>query len=124
MPIIELRCAEVVLELETLPTPTAKTIIAGLPYTSFAQPWGEEIYFNIPVSVDLEDDAKDIVEAGEIAFWTVGNCVAIGFGPTPISTGNEIRLADRTNIWARTTDDVRRLKSIQAGEPISMKLKE
>jgi uncharacterized protein len=68
--------------------------------------------------VELEPDARDVVQAGELAFWIEGSCIAIGFGPTPISRGDEIRLAARTNIWADTEDDVRQLKIIQAGAPI------
>ncbi len=59
-----------------------------------------------------------MVELGELAFWVEGACIAIGFGPTPISKGDEIRLAAKTNIWAITSDDLTILKSIQSGQSI------
>lgn len=99
-------------------TPTTKAILDALPIRSSAQLWGEEVYFSVPVSSSLENDAKSVVEAGEIAFWVEGNCIAIGFGPTPISQGDEIRLAAETNIWADAVDDVRALIDCQSGEAI------
>lgn len=102
-------------------TPTADAIYAALPFASKAQTWGDEVYFSIPVSNQLlEDDAKSVVELGELAFWVEGNCIAIGFGPTPISHGNEIRLAARTNIWAHTDYDLTSLKNVRSGDPIQV----
>jgi len=101
-------------------TVTGKVILDALPIHSHAQTWGEEVYFSVPVETDLEGDAKDVVNAGEIAFWVEGSCIAIGFGPTPISQGNEIRLAAKTNIWADAEDDVRQLISVQSQDPISI----
>ncbi len=102
---------------------TANAIHAALPFESKAQTWGEEVYFSTPVTNQiLEDDAKDVVELGELAFWVEGNCIAIGFGPTPISQGNEIRLAARTNIWGHTDYDLTMLKNVRSGDQIQVKL--
>lgn len=101
-------------------TPTAQAIADALPVSSRAQTWGDEVYFSVPVGVDLEPDAKDVIEAGELAFWVEGSCIAIGYGKTPVSQGDEIRLAARTNIWADAIDDVRILAGVQAGDEITV----
>ncbi|NNF97330.1 MAG: hypothetical protein HKM94_10420 [Halobacteria archaeon] len=115
---IQIHVADITLTVTLRDTPTAQAILAVLPIESRAQTWGEEVYFGIPVSAELEPDARDVVTAGELAFWVEGSCIAIGFGSTPISQGNEIRLAARTNIWADTSDDVRQLAAVQVGEVV------
>ena len=52
--------------------------------------------------------------------WVEGNCVAIGFGPTPISHDKEIRLAAKTNIFADALDDVTLLKPVVTGASVSI----
>jgi hypothetical protein len=99
-------------------TPTAKAILDALPIRSSVQTWGKEVYFSVPVQTTLEEDAKDVINPGEIAFWVEGSCIAIGFGPTPISHGDEIRLAAATNIWADTNDDVRQLVNIKSQDTV------
>lgn len=117
---IQIRIADITLTATLRDTPTAKAILAALPFESRAQTWGEEVYFRTPVDVDLEADARDVVQAGELAFWVEGSSIAIGFGHTPISQGDEIRLAAPTNIWADSADDVRQLKAIKTGDPIHL----
>ncbi|RDH84425.1 MAG: hypothetical protein DIZ80_02810 [endosymbiont of Galathealinum brachiosum] len=107
---------KVKIEAELLDTPTARNIKDALPFGSKAQTWGEEVYFETPVMAELEDDAKDVVQAGELAFWTEGDCIAIGFGKTPASQGDEIRLATKTNIWAHAVTDVTLLKPCKSGD--------
>ena len=117
---LHMTIGSVTLEAELFDTPTAAALWNALPFTSKAQTWGEEVYFSTPVSVTREPDARDVVQAGELAFWVEGDSIAIGFGRTPISRGNEIRLAAKTNIWGRILGDVKQLKRVKTGEAITV----
>jgi len=112
------------LEAELLDTPTAKAIAAALPLKSSALTWGEEVYFEIPVEVKREKDARAVVTPGEIAYWPDGPAIAIGFGRTPISQGSETRLASPCNVFAKAAGDVKSLKQIKAGTPVKVSLAE
>lgn len=102
-------------------TDTADAVYSSLPFESNAQTWGDEVYFSTPISNQvLENNAQDVVQLGELAFWVEGDCIAIGFGPTPISHDKEIRLAARTNIWADTDYDLTALKNVHPGDIIKL----
>ncbi len=120
MRLVKITVGGVALTAELFDTPTAEAIWRALPIASTANTWGDEVYFATPVDVALEADAKDVVEAGELAFWVEGRSIAIGYGPTPISHGDEIRLAARTNIWGRARDDVTQLRAAQGGDRVTV----
>jgi uncharacterized protein len=115
---IRITCGDVALTADLLDTPTAQAVEAALPFESSARTWGDEVYFDTPISIDAEPGAREVVEAGEIAFWPAGDAIAIGFGRTPVSRGDEIRLASPVNVFARTTDDVTRLRAVRAGSRV------
>src|SRR5437868_5276058 len=110
------------LDAELLDTPTARAVAAALPITSTAMTWGEEVYFEVPVKVAREKDARAVVVPGEIAYWPDGHCIALGFGRTPISQGDETRLASACNIFAKALGDVKALAGVRAGAGIKVTL--
>ena len=113
-----LKCKEIKLVLELRETLTADIIYRALPLKSKVQKWGDEIYFETGLSIELESDAKSIVNIGEIAFWNSGSAIAIGYGKTPISKGNEIRLISPCNIWADSKFEKSCIENIKENETI------
>ena len=101
-------------------TPTADMIYEALPFTSTVKKWGEEIYFETPVDVELEDNARAVIEFGEIAFWNGGSAIAIGYGKTPVSVGQEIRLIGPCNVWADGSFKKSDFDNIKSGDEISL----
>jgi len=85
-------------------TRAAQAIWGALPIKGHVNLWGEEIYFSIPVSLDLAA-GKELVSIGDLGYWPEGNAFCIFFGATPISQGNEIRPASPVTVFGRVSGD-------------------
>lgn len=109
---------ELIAELRN--TPTTKKLLAELPCQSVANTWGDEVYFELPFYSQLEGDAQQVVEPGTVCFWTQGRALALPFGPTPISTAGECRLASPCNILGKIVGDPAPLKSVHDGDVIRL----
>ena len=110
------------IELSLLDTKTAIIISKSKEFSSTISTWGNEIYFKTPIKgIKLEQNSRDTMDFGEIAYWVEGNSIAIGFGKTPASKNEEIRLVSKVNIWAKfntLNNDINFFKSIQDGTNI------
>ena len=103
-------------------TPTSRALAAALPVTARAQTWGEEVYFELPVKATLESAAKQVVPPGTVCFWTEGNSLALPWGRTPASEGDESRLVTRCNVLGKIDGDARQLASVRSGDTITVEL--
>jgi uncharacterized protein len=115
---IKIMSGKIGVEAEFLDNPTAKAIMGILPITAHAQRWGDEIYFEIAVHVELDSSAKETVEAGDLGFWPQGDCFCIFFGPTPMSKEDEIRPASAVNVFGKAKGELAVLKRIKDGDTI------
>ena len=100
-------------------TDTAKAIATSLPIQASANPWGDEIYFGIPVSAELEQ-GQEIVEMGDLGYWPPGRAFCIFFGRTPASRGDEIRPASAVTVIGKVVGDATAFKQVSSGTTITI----
>ena len=117
--------AKIMIEVENLAvsadlkdTSTAQKILEILPVEGSANVWGDEIYFDIPLHADLEPDACEEVEVGDLGYWPAGPAVCIFFGPTPVSRGDEPRAYSPVNVFGKVIGDAQQFKSVSSGAKI------
>jgi hypothetical protein len=86
---------------ELFDTPTGRAIYESLPLQRNVNRWGEEIYFEVPVHCDLEENARAEVQEGDLAYWPNMPAFCIFFGPTPVSTSGTPVAASPVNVFGR-----------------------
>jgi len=96
---------------------TVKAIVEALPIKSTANRWGDEIYFNTSIVVTKEENSKDVVELGDVAYWIPGKAICLFFGKTPISD-DKIRPANAVNVIGKIVTNMEDLKSVPDGEEV------
>ncbi|MEM0027414.1 MAG: cyclophilin-like fold protein [Ignisphaera sp.] len=99
---------------------TFKKVVEALPIESTAYRWGDEIYFSTNISM-LEENAKEVVEKGTIAYWPPGQALCIFWGPTPVSRSeDEIRPASPVNIIGKVLGDPTKFSKVRNGSRIKI----
>ena len=117
---ITIQFDELTIQAQLNESPTAAEIWKQLPFESRVNTWGEEIYFEIPVDVPQEPDAREVVAVGELGYWPVGRAFCIFFGPTPVSTDEKPRAYSPVNIIGEILSDESGLKEIKDGERVKV----
>jgi len=98
-------------------TTMADLIWKALPIEAECQTWGDEIYFEIGIQAD-EDEGQEVVEMGDIGYWPPGRAFCVFFGPTPVSSSDEIRPASPVNVFGFIEGDATVLKQVRSGERV------
>ena len=113
---IKITAGSILVEAGLNDSSTARAVAAALPIEGKARRWGEEIYFAIPVKAELEEGAREVVQAGELGYWPTGSAFCMFFGPTPASRADEIRAASAVNIIGTMGGDFSGLTGVKDGE--------
>lgn len=95
---IKITVGKVSIEGEFSDTPCGKALSALLPLKNPFNVWGDEFYFSVPLDHPLDDTATRQVSIGDIGYWPPGPALAIFFGPTPMSTGDNPVPASEVNL--------------------------
>ncbi len=114
---IIIRTGNIHLQAELNDTETARALREILPLAGKANRWGKEIYFPIPLYLEIEG-GKEVVEMGDLGYWPDGNCLCIFFGPTPASRKNEIRAASPVTIIGRVAGNPKLLDQVASGATV------
>ena len=109
------------LKAELLDTPTADLIWRTLPLHTTALFWGRLVRLDVPLEIYREPDARSVLEPGEVAFLSDRDDIVMGYGRTPISKGEEVRLWGDANVFARIVDDIELLREVRDGSAVSIK---
>ncbi len=120
MPRIKISTRQVTAFAELNDTLTARAIWDALPLEARANRWGDEIYFEIPVELEQEAGAREVVQVGDLGSWPPGKAFCIFFGRTPASQGAEIRAASAVNIIGRVEGDAALFKQVRSGTAIKL----
>ena len=97
---------------------SADKIWEALPLSGSVNVWGDEIYFEIPVSLKEVSDAQQEVEVGTLAYWPPGSALCVFFGKTPVSTNDKPKAYSPVNVLGLVDGDSRVFKIVEAGDQI------
>ncbi len=113
----------ITIELDDAFSPkTCKDILDSLPFSVNAHLWGEEIYTDESPITQPEENAKDLVNLNDVAYWPSGKAICLFFGPTPIGKKGEIKPYSPVNVVGKITDPEKSiLENFNDGTKISFR---
>jgi len=117
---IKIIVQDIILDGELADTKCAKAIVDVLPIETRPSEWGDEFYFGIPVKMQSDETATTAVKIGDIGFWPPGNALAIFFGRTPISTGQDPVPASEVNRVGKIIGDATLLRRTKGAAKIKI----
>jgi len=91
-----------------------------MPLIGNANFYGDEIYFPVSFTAELEENAQEEVAIGTIAYWPPSKAFCMFFGPTPASISDKPRGYSAVNICGRILGDLSDWKKITPGEKIKV----
>jgi len=89
-----------------------RIVTAALPLTARMSRWGDEYYGGVGIEIAEDGTGRELMEAGEIAYWPPGKALCIFFGKTPASTDERPRAASAVLPVGRVTAGLDSLKGM------------
>lgn len=117
---IRISAGAVSAEADLSDTATAQALWDVLPLEGRANVWGDEIYFDVPLSASPSSDARADMAVGELGYWPPGSAFCVFFGPTPMSTGDEPRAASPVNPLGMIDGDVAAFREVRDGDKVTL----
>lgn len=117
--LITIKAGPITVQAELNNTRTAQALLDILPVEATANTWGDEVYFRVPLNVEIEN-GREVVEMGDVAYWPDGPSLCLFFGRTPASRGDEIRAASPVTVVGRIVGDPKVLKSVRSGAEVTV----
>jgi hypothetical protein len=106
---------------ELVDEPELEKLLRGSPFETEAERWGDEVYFKLPVKLELNGE-RTVMEVGEVAYWPNGNCLCIFFGPTPMSKDERPVAYSKVKPLGRVVEGLIRLKEVSDGELVKVSI--
>jgi uncharacterized protein len=103
---------------------TGVAIFKQLPINTKINRWGDEIYFPIETEIELEKDAVEELNVGDLAFWPNKSMFCIFFGATPISVGSKPLAISPVNVFGQLTSPTKEFNQLKDGDSIHIQKKE
>ena len=104
---------------------TVKDFLKQLPFTVGINLWGDEIYSDESPISQKEENAQELVELNDVAYWPNGKAICLFFGPTPIGNKGEIKPYSPVNVIGKIINpDKKILSEIEDGMEATFSLKQ